>query len=342
MESTAEKLSVLTRRTEPFSPSKHGSQSVCNYHHPPLNISPRNLFPSAPSLPETPILSLSPSPPAPSSSSESVSPNSPPSDPLSHPQPPTLQSAQIVRSNGGQVYPPTFEFPQPASNVLRPTTISASNQQSYHVLPLSPLATLDQHLIHTPYDLVLPPASAFLSLTYPVFTTVDCTWQYVLDRVVNPFPLWSSYAPGSLGDFADVKAIWQAWDEGTYIKDVGRKPALRLIDARWGNLESQETHKRKFPSWRPRNDNKVCVYLILTHGNLTICRPAKYGQIFISLFTALMQESRLDEALMKRSSISKICEARKVWASFTRLCSPGNGNGQQMTLTSFRTDNFTI
>jgi len=58
----------------------------------------------------------------------------------------------------------------------------------------------------------------------------------------------------------DVKSIWQAWDEGAYIKDVGRKLALRLIDTKWGNLKSQETHKRKFPSWRPRNDNKVCAH----------------------------------------------------------------------------------
>ena len=83
---------------------------------------------------------------------------------------------------------------------------------------------------------------------YPCFTTVDCTWQYVLDRVINPSDLWPSYAPGSLGDYPDVKSIWQAWDEGAYIRDVGRKPAMHVIDARWGNLESQETHKRKYPS----------------------------------------------------------------------------------------------
>ncbi|KAF8811429.1 hypothetical protein BYT27DRAFT_7081091, partial [Phlegmacium glaucopus] len=82
-------------------------------------------------------------------------------------------------------------------------------------------------------------------------------WQYVFDRVVSPSCLWSSYAPGSLGDYADVKSLWQAWDEGAYIKDIGHKPALRLIDARWGNLESEETHKRKFPTWRPRNDGKA-------------------------------------------------------------------------------------
>jgi hypothetical protein len=174
------------------------------------------------------------------------------------------------------------------------------------VLPLSPLTTLGQPVVHTSHDLVLPPTSAFLSSTYPVFTTVDCTWQYILDRVVNPSPLWFSYSPGSLGDFADVKSIWQAWDEGEYIKDIGRKPALRLIDTRWGNLESQETHKRKYPSWRPRNDNKVCAYSIFIHGNFTGSRPARYGQIFIFLFTGSMRESSLDIALVKRSHTLKV------------------------------------
>ena len=95
-------------------------------------------------------------------------------------------------------------------------------------------------------------------------SVVDCTWQYILDRVMNPSALWSSYAPGSLGDYPDIKSIWQAWDEGAYIENVGRKPAVRLIDARRGNLESQETHKRKYSSWRPRNDTKVSAYPIFT------------------------------------------------------------------------------
>jgi len=141
---------------------------------------------------------------------------------------------------------------------LSPATISAPNQQVYHILPLLPLATLGQPYVRTPHDLVLPPASAFSSLIYPHFTTVDCTWQYILDRVINPLDLWPSYAPGSLSDYPNVKSIWQVWDKGAYTRDVGCKPALCVIDARWGNLESQETHKCKYPSWRPRNDNKVC------------------------------------------------------------------------------------
>ena len=264
MESTAEKLSVLTRRTEPFSPSKCRTLAQPNSagHHRDPSLS--NPYSTSPLLPSTP---------GPLNSSPSVPSNSPSESPTSEPPFPnprlSIQSAQIITSNGsrGQAHPPALEFPSPRSNVLSPAMISAPNHHTYHILPLSPLATLDQPLVHTPHDLVLPPASAFLSSAYPIFTTVECTWQYVLDRVVNPSPLWSSYAPGSLGDYADIKSIWQAWDEGTYIKDVGRKPALRLIDARWGNLESQETHKRKFPSWRPRNDNKVCMSIFsYLHG----------------------------------------------------------------------------
>ena len=249
MESTAEKLSVLTRRTEPLSPSKRSAAQLNSTdHHPSLSISY-----------STSDLSSLPSTPGPSNSLLSVPSNtpSPASEPLSsNPRPVSIRSPQITASSGsrGQAHAPAL------SNILSPATISVSNHHTYHILPLSPLAILDQPLVHTPHDLVLPPASAFPSLTYPIFTTVDCTWQYVLDQVVNPSPLWSSYAPSSLSDYADIKSIWQAWDEGTYIKDIGRKPALRLIDARWGNLESQETHKRKYPSWRPRSDNKVCGY----------------------------------------------------------------------------------
>lgn len=306
MESTAEKLTVLTRRTEPFSPSKRScgsSQPMCNSSNycPP---SPRNLFP--PALPAASTLRLSSESHTPMSS-QPASPtgNSPTSLPP-NPQLSSLQSAQIITSNttseSGQ-----SGLPRPASSsVLTPITISTPNH-IYHVLPLSLNA-----LVHTSHDLILPPSSAFSSSTYPVFTTVDCTWQYILDRVVNPSALWFSYSPGSLGDHADVKSIWQAWDEGEYIKDIGHKPPLRLIDARWGNLESQETHKRKFPSWRPRNDNKVCAFLNFIQGNLTSCRPAKYGQIFIFLFTASTQESSPDTALVKRSLTLKIREAQKV------------------------------
>ena len=248
MESTSENLSVLARRTKSFSPSKHTSLQPS--YHPSSSITPCSLFPSSrPTVPGGELdLDIS-------NTSSLSSPLSPEPQLSRQPDPRTT-------FNVGQVCPPnSSEFalstPSPASDVLTPTVISApsTNQCIHHILPLSPLGN---PLVHTSHDLILPAASAFSSSTYPHFTTVECTWQYVLDKVVNPSVLWSLYAPGSLGEYADIKSIWQTWDEGTYIKDVGRKPALRLIDARWGNLESQETHKRKFPSWRPRNDNKVC------------------------------------------------------------------------------------
>ena len=222
MESTTKKLSVLTQWTEPFSPSKYSSQLPTvynsNYHSPQSPLSPCNLFP--PALPATSL-----------SSSQSPSLNSPTPGPL--PPDPQPQSAQTITLNRCPVYPPTSGFSQPDGSILTPTTISASNQCTYHVLPLLPLG---QPLVHTSHDLVLPPTSAFLSSTYPMFMTVNCTWQYILNKVINLSVLWSSYSPNSLSDYADVKSIWQAWNEGEYIKDVGRKPALQLIDARWGNL----------------------------------------------------------------------------------------------------------
>jgi hypothetical protein len=175
MELTAEKLSVLTRRTEPFSPSKHSSQRsqlMCNstssnYHHDPP--SPRTLFP--PALPATEsILRLSPPPTSSTQSpSQSASPNSRtlgPLPPSPDSQPPVVvRSAQIVtvasNASGGQVYPPTSGFPRPAS-ILSSTTISASNQRIYHVLLLSPFATPGQPVVHTSHDLVLPPTSFFV------------------------------------------------------------------------------------------------------------------------------------------------------------------------------------
>ena len=259
MESTSEQLSVLTRRTEPFSPSKSNSQPHSTNFHPFWHsVSPCRLFPPGSSAPVTPT-SPSPPPPAPSNSPQYNSFAMP------EPRPPTVstceslpvQTSPLPVPSNGRVYPLQI------SNTLNPaTTISASNH-IYHILPLTPSAAHGQP-VRTPHDLVLPPATAFSMSApmYPVFTTVDCTWQYILNRVVNLSALWSSYAPGSLGDYPDIKSIWQMWDEGTYIENVGRKPAVRLIDERWGNLESQETHKRKYSSWRPRNDTKVSAYLI--------------------------------------------------------------------------------
>ncbi len=255
MESTSEQLSVLTRRTEPFSPSKFNSRlNPTNFHPFWQNAS---VSPPGSGAPVTPTSPSSPSTPSNSPQSNSFA--------MPEPRPPTthqslpFQTSPLPVPSNGRVYPLQI------SNTLNPATAISASNHIYHVLPLTPSAAHSQP-VRTPHDLVLPPAAAFSmsAQTYPVFTTVDCTWQYILDRVINPSALWSSYAPGSLGNYPDIKSIWQTWDEGAYIENVGRKPAVRLIDARWGNLESQETHKRKYSSWRPRNDTKVSAYLIST------------------------------------------------------------------------------
>lgn len=92
---------------------------------------------------------------------------------------------------------------------------------AYDVLPLSLPNAFDQPAPRTQHDLILPPAIAFTSSFYPSFTVRDCTWQFVFEKVVNPSALWSVYAPESLGDYTDIKSLWQAWDEGTYLPNIG-------------------------------------------------------------------------------------------------------------------------
>ena len=232
---TNSQLSIITRRTEPFSPSK------CRT---PDFISSR-------------------------SSSQAVPDFLPLSAPPRSPQSPghlNLISATAVAACPSPVDAVVFT-PRPSNLLtnLTPQTVTVSNHSLYQVLPLSLPASPGQPPPRTQQDLILPPSTAFASAIYPPFTTRDCTWQYIFDRITNPSELWLSYAPGSLGDYPDIKSLWQAWDEGTLVVDVGRTPALRLIDARWGNLKSQETHRGRFPSWRPTNNEKVCVILQTIH-----------------------------------------------------------------------------
>jgi hypothetical protein len=267
---TNSQLSVITRRTEPFSPSKCRTHRNSSPEFSSLQVVPFFASESGNNHPIHPPVSksLHPAPPA---------PTPPPQSPRHLNFPPTPSPSQVV-------------FTPSPSNLLTPliVTVSESNHAIYHILPLSLPASLGQPPPRTQQDLILPPCSAFASAIYPPFTTRDCTWQYIFDRITNPSNLWLSYAPGSLGDYPDIKSLWQAWDEGIFVIDVGRTPALRLIDARWGNLKSQETHRGKFPSWRPTNNEKVCTVLhIISCFTHIICRLARSGQIFSSLFTAL-------------------------------------------------------
>ena len=278
---TNSQLSVITRRTEHFSPSKRDPRRNSS----PLFITSQVAPVSRPSQTATPALSFQP-----------------PSWPISKPFPvvaPTSTS-QLPPTDSNPFIDPTSSpaaaRPSPAvftptpcpSDLLTPLVVTTSSRIVYHILPLSLPASLEQPPPRTQQDLVLPPCGAFASSFYPAFTTRDCTWQYIFDRVTNPSDLWLSYAPGSLGDYPDIKSLWQAWDEGTFVVDVGRKPAMRLIDARWGNLKSHDTRQGRLPSWRPRNNDKVSTpsydYLVdVAHINR---RPARSGRISFSSFIA--------------------------------------------------------
>ena len=170
MESTTEKLSVLERWTEPFLPSKHSAvqPNLIDHHLSLLNpILPCRLFPPS----STSTLSLLPSTHGPSPiSSQSVPSNSPSlsSEPLSPNTQLSLHLAQIATSNGS--WHPASEFPLLRSNVLSPAMILAFNHHTYYILPLSPLVTFNQPLVHTPHDLVLPLASAWHIPSSPLLT----------------------------------------------------------------------------------------------------------------------------------------------------------------------------
>ncbi|KAF8258786.1 hypothetical protein EI94DRAFT_1512082, partial [Lactarius quietus] len=86
---------------------------------------------------------------------------------------------------------------------------------------------------------------------YPPFHTHNCIWNSVLSLVQQPLLLWPGYAPKNLGDYPDIKSLWQAWEEGMFVEGVGCTPPLRLIDEKWGSCPGQRTR------WRPQRDQLV-------------------------------------------------------------------------------------
>lgn len=235
-------LSVIKRRTEQFSPSKpsrtlnieeSGTSRTRNYDRElqPIAPVPPILISKAVQEPQRHL-------PAPGSTPL-----------IETPLGLTPILAPIVVTE--VIVPPAANGPAPAP-IPQITTVGS---KSYIILPLS--------VSRTQYDLILPPPGAFQASVYPSFAAADCTWNSVFAHIVDPSLLWTVYAPDSLGNYPDIKSLWQAWDEGSYVENVGRKPALRLLDARWGSLKNMKTNKGKFPSWRPRNDNNVRLSLTL-------------------------------------------------------------------------------
>jgi hypothetical protein len=232
-------LAVISRRTEQFSPSKQRSS-----HQPPTNhlLYGSNVFLPIPQSFDHPASFPSPS---------LQSPRTPP---LLTPQsPPSSTCEPIAHSSPMQSSPHT---PSPhltnSPKALTPFSITHPKGLTYWVLPLLPCVPgLGQ--TQSTRDLILPPSEAF-SLpghTYPTFHTQNCTWNSVLSLVQQAPLLWTVYAPKRLGEYADIKSLWQAWEEGMTVEGVGCTPPLRLIDERWGSRRGHRT------DWRPRNNENV-------------------------------------------------------------------------------------
>ncbi|KAH8997106.1 hypothetical protein EDB86DRAFT_3153509, partial [Lactarius hatsudake] len=77
--------------------------------------------------------------------------------------------------------------------------------------------------------------------------------------IKQPALLWKVWQPESLGSYLNVRLLWQAWDEGTLIEGVGRKPPLRLVDEEWGLQKHWQTSKGRLPSWQPHQNVSMSV-----------------------------------------------------------------------------------
>jgi hypothetical protein len=243
-------LKILTRRTEPLSPSCARMVPDERSH---LGDPPN------PSLPcvcghsshlatlAEPQIEPSPSPTIPTSTAAPSLATHLPATELLCPQAP-----QINLTNSESTATP--------SNNLCIVVVNIKNI-CFNVLRLSAGPTAPA----TPFDIILPPAAAFykaadsVGAPYPSFTAATCGWHAIFECIVQPSLLWDCWGPGSLGEYPDITSLWKSWNEGAVIKGVGQRPPLRLVDAQWGCHKDQRSKKGHLPEWRPRRDDNVSV-----------------------------------------------------------------------------------
>jgi hypothetical protein len=186
-----EHLAAITQYTKQFSPSKQ--HSSC---HPPANhlLHGSNMRSTTSPLQSPPLLT----------------PQVPPSNTcelITHPPP--VQSAPLC---------PSLHLTN-SPKALTPLIIAHPKEPVYCVLPLLPhVPGLGQ--TQSTHDLILPPPEAFsppntpAPSAYPPFHTQNCTWNSVLSLVQQPHLLWTVYTPKNLGEHANIKSPWQAWEKG--------------------------------------------------------------------------------------------------------------------------------
>jgi hypothetical protein len=210
-------LQVITRRTEPFSPSRQSRIRPHPFH---LPIAPDLTVPS----------SVSTSSPAclcghTCSSSNSSGPPTPAQAPSVLPGGNMCgTSSQVLYSRAlsplhsslsadVQVHTPVLRLqPTDLSPLVEHQTVHlpilvTHAGGTFHVLPLSPPP------LCTPFDLILPPPIAFCapgsasSAQYPAFDTGHCSWHAIFKLILQPDMLWDTWGPRSLGAYPDVKSL---------------------------------------------------------------------------------------------------------------------------------------
>jgi len=252
LRSHSQKLDVLTRRTEPLSPSHQQASTSQSRTRTPEST---HLTPPPPCLcgiactlhaspvhsPQRPTIQLLP----PATTKEST--NTTPPSPV-----PVLPVGCIPASNTNILSPPAHPEILSLASVVH-------NGETFSVLRLSPGPSPP----YTAFDMILPEPSAFcdpMSMTinhYPEFTSRKCNWTSMFAMIQQPALLWKPWRPDNLGNYQSIRLLWQAWDEGTLIEGVGRKPPLRLVDKEWGSQKHQQTSKGRLPSWRPHQNASV-------------------------------------------------------------------------------------
>jgi hypothetical protein len=144
--------------------------------------------------------------------------------------------------------------------VTVPVPRTTGSDITYYVLPTTTVAP-NPSTIHPLNDLILPPSSAFGSpsssiSTYPSFLH-NSSWSTILSLVQNPRLLWDIYAPKNLGEYICVKEIWDTWDAGLVVQNVGQMPPLKDVEERFGKITDPKTGRTCFPRWRARLDLTV-------------------------------------------------------------------------------------
>ena len=261
-------LKILTRRTEPLSPSctrsvageavlDYGTPDECSRHPAPSlpcvcgpRLATAQMDDVNPSPSPFPTMPTSESPATPSLATHLPATAATPACPTST----QINSTNSAQSTGYNLTVVVINIKNHCFNVLR--------------LSPGPMAP------PTPFDIILPPAAAFCNTAdsdgalsrYPSFTAA------IFERIVQPSLLWDCWGPGSLGKYPDITTLWKSWNEGAVIDGVGQSPPLHLVDTQWGCHKDQRSNKGHLPAWRPRRDDNVsdaysCQWLLMRQVN---------------------------------------------------------------------------